>query len=213
MIMKSFAKKYFDFLTTDLSGLNLTAIKEFDDFYLRQIKDSTLPATLCPVFSEELSNSNYILDIGFGGGFPLLPLANIFPQKKFIGIDARKKKVDAVTKIAEHLQLKNTTVLHGRIEDFVIDKKCVVTVKAVGKIEDLLSKLNFTEDVKVFFYKGPNLIEKENLSSNKIVKQWEIIENKAIEFDGLKRLIVGFQPKSVPRGTIKNKVVLSSKIK
>ena len=48
-----------------------------------------------------------MLDIGTGGGFPALPIAIEYPNISVTGIDSIAKKINAISDIAENLQLKN----------------------------------------------------------------------------------------------------------
>ena len=57
-----------------------------------------------------------ILDLGTGGGFPLLPLAVSLPSARFTGMDATLKKIDAVGRIVEQMALKNVELICGRAE-------------------------------------------------------------------------------------------------
>lgn len=59
-----------------------------------------------------------VVDWGTGGGLPLIPLAIVFPETKFIGVDAVAKKTQAVEQIARELRLQNVEVWHGRAEGF-----------------------------------------------------------------------------------------------
>ena len=58
-----------------------------------------------------------ILDLGTGGGFPLLPLAIALPDTHFTGLDAVGKKIKAVQGISKKLQLKNVELVNGRSEE------------------------------------------------------------------------------------------------
>ena len=87
--MKEFAKKYLEILEGPLAGINLTRILNFDDFYHKQILDSVLPFELSDIFKKSLKNSELVIDVGFGGGFPILPLAKLLPEINFIGIETR----------------------------------------------------------------------------------------------------------------------------
>ena len=202
--LQEFARKYFDLIWNEFSGINLTAIDNFDEFYSKQILDSVLPAQKIDFFSEKLVHVELILDVGFGGGFPILPLAKIFPEKKFFGIEARNKKVDVVRIIAERLHLKNVSLYHGRLEDILIDVNAVITFKAVGKIKDMIAKINATKEVTAFFYKGPHFSDKENFStSSKSNEGWKIVSDSEIDVPGTEgRRLIGVQ--IVPRGTKRN---------
>jgi 16S rRNA G527 N7-methylase RsmG len=43
MNQQEFSRKYFDLLTTDYAGINLTRITNYDEFVLKQIDDSLAP--------------------------------------------------------------------------------------------------------------------------------------------------------------------------
>src|SRR3989344_3319341 len=84
-----------------------------------------------------------ILDIGTGGGFPLLPLAICLPQIQFTGLDSTKKKIDAVGRIVTALDLKNVTLVSGRAEAFGHDPAHrqhydIVMTRAGGALNELL---------------------------------------------------------------------------
>ncbi len=205
--MRDFAKKLLEIISTDYSGLNLTRILDFEEFYMKQIEDSIIPYRNSSIFREAIESRAIIIDVGFGGGFPLLPLAEtVDPAVRLLGIEARAKKTIAVQEIAYKLELKNVTTKHMRIEELLLDLPVVLTFKAVGDIDDCLSKLNFSVNPKVFFYKGRNVNEKE---SSFFIKNldWQEIERHAYNIGEMgERFLLGFEPANenisdVPRGT------------
>ena len=137
----NFSKKYLEIINGDLKGLNLTRITDEEEFHQKQYLDSIMPFRLSKLLTL---NDNIHLDIGFGGGFPCLPLLCEYSQLKFIsvGCEARAKKVKAVKLIAKEMGFDNFLGLHLRLEELLIDKKCIITLKAVGKISEFLSKIN-----------------------------------------------------------------------
>lgn len=54
-----------------------------------------------------LDSSHNILDVGTGGGFPGIPLAIMYPDKKFTLIDSIGKKITVVNDIISRLGLQN----------------------------------------------------------------------------------------------------------
>jgi 16S rRNA (guanine527-N7)-methyltransferase len=199
-MMEKFAKDYLELLTGEFSSINLTRIDSFEEFYNKQILDSVEPLKSGKTFKDSLQSKKILLDIGFGGGFPILPLAFMNPELKFIGFDARAKKAEVVGKIAEKLSVQNVKLFHHRFEDVEFDKSIVVTFKAVGKVSDLLPLFCTKEELNVYFYKGPNFYELENLKT--IEKDWELIEESMINIPGTEgRLLLGFKNKNVLRGT------------
>lgn len=198
--LKEFSKKYLDLLTGKFKGINLTRITTPEEFYYKQIEDSVYPIFENNKFIELLNQTKKLVDVGFGGGFPILPLAYLLPEVDFIGIEARNKKASTVSEIANDLDIKNARLYHGRIEEFFFDEDVVVTFKAVGKIEEFLSKINTNKTLYIYFYKGPNLHELEDLSKIS-TDEWELIEEKFYPVDGTQgRILIGFKNK-VPRGT------------
>lgn len=208
--MKDFSKEYLDLLTGPYRDINLTRITDPDEFYEKQIIDSLLPTDLFPDFVQSIENGIH-LDIGFGGGFPLLPLAKKFPSVRFLGFEARRKKADVVLQIAGDLNLSNVSTHHIRIEDLVIDKPCSISFKAVGKITDFLKRVNAVKGTKVFFYKGPNLEELEKIPEK--LANFRLISKQQYNLSGTNgRTFVAYEAVDVPRGTKKDLVRLSQLI-
>lgn len=213
--MKEFARQYFDLLTGEYAGINLTRIIDFPDFYNKQVLDSIYPFEQSTIFSEAIKNCEKVIDVGFGGGFPIIPLAKLLPAQKFLGVETRGKKAKVVGEISEKLGVNNTSFLHERIENVLIDVDAVVTFKAVGMVWDFLSKINSTKKIKVFFYKGPNFYTLEKDQLVEALKHWNVVEEKEIQLDGVEgRYLIGFENKNVPCGTNKtNNLVKVSSIK
>ena len=92
--------------------INVTAIRDRNDFMKKNIKDSLAVLDL-----PEFADAQRILDLGTGGGFPGLPLAIACPDKEFSLLDSVAKKLKVVAIAAEELGLKNVEVLNMRAED------------------------------------------------------------------------------------------------
>jgi 16S rRNA (guanine527-N7)-methyltransferase len=209
--MLDFSIRYLHVLKTELAGLNLTKILEPDEFYNKQILDSINPYLQSELFKKQVAKTKLVVDVGFGGGFPILPLAKLLPDVKFVGVESKRKKVDAVTLIAKELGLTNVKLVHSRLEDFLFDRPATVTFKAVGTVKDYLSIIQRTSnDMSVFFYKGPNFLELEESSLVSLQNRWKLMENQKIEVPGTEqRYLVSFFAQNVPRGTAKTLVKLS----
>lgn len=210
--MEDFSEKLHSLLTNEYSGLNLTRILDPLEFYHKQILDSFYPLELSSQFRADFEQANLIIDVGFGGGFPLLPLAFKFPNKKFVGFEARIKKVTAVAEISNQLGLNNVAVFHKRIEDILIDTQSLVIMKAVGPIDRMLPLIRAKTAQRVYFYKGPNYSD-ENEGFMGVQKSWKKLSEHTGEAPGGNiRKIVGFEL-IVPRGTIATeKLVKLSKL-
>jgi 16S rRNA (guanine527-N7)-methyltransferase len=120
------------------ANINLTALRTEEQCWNGNVLDS-LPFLDLPFAAEAQS----ILDVGTGGGFPLLPLAVCLPSARLVGLDATQKKIDAVRRIADATGLRNVELLCGRTEQLGRDPQYrerfdVVTARAVAPLNVLL---------------------------------------------------------------------------
>ena len=119
--------------------LNLSAIREPDAVWIGNISDSVVALDLDIFQRSDLK----ILDIGTGGGFPLLPLAICKPGCHFTGLDSTQKTLDAITRMTNALHLTNVRMLAGRCEEKGRDSQHrdqydIVTARAVAPLNILL---------------------------------------------------------------------------
>ncbi len=81
------------------ANINLSALRTEEACWYGNILDSLAFQDLnC---TQDLQPGTKLIDIGTGGGFPLLPLAIVYPQMECTGLDSIKKKIDAITRIAK----------------------------------------------------------------------------------------------------------------
>jgi len=92
--------------------VNLSSFNDFESVWNKNILDSL---EVVNFLDFDFQNA---LDVGTGGGFPLLPLAICYPDKNWSGIDSVNKKLIAVEDMAAELGLKNIAAFHARVEDF-----------------------------------------------------------------------------------------------
>jgi 16S rRNA (guanine527-N7)-methyltransferase len=118
--------------------LNLSALRTPEACYHGNVLDS-LPILDLP----EFQGAKTVLDVGTGGGFPLLPIALVRPDIQVTGLDATQKKIDAIGRIGASLGLPNLHLLCGRAEDLGHDpthreRYDCVTARAVAQLPTLL---------------------------------------------------------------------------
>lgn len=82
---------------------NLTAITDPREVILRHFADSLTAAKL-------IWNAKSVLDVGCGGGFPVLPLAIARPDVSFTALDSTAKKLTFVDAVAASLSLPVVTL-------------------------------------------------------------------------------------------------------
>lgn len=133
--------RYFQLLVEWNENINLTAITEESDVYLKHFYDS-----VAPVLHGHLNNEPIrLLDIGAGAGFPSLPMKILCPNLQVTIIDSLNKRIQFLRHLSEELGLADVSLFHGRAEDFAHDKAFreqfdVVTARAVAPLP-ILSEL------------------------------------------------------------------------
>lgn len=120
--------------------LNLSAMRTEQSCWIGNILDSL---AALPTIERLHPTPGTLMDIGTGGGFPLLPLATLLPLWKCIGLDAVGKKIAAIKRIADDLKVRNVSFVTNRSEvtgrDPKFRERCdIVTARAVAPIRELL---------------------------------------------------------------------------
>ncbi|MGY3779280.1 16S rRNA (guanine(527)-N(7))-methyltransferase RsmG [Isobaculum melis] len=131
-------KRYFELLVEWNEKINLTAITEEKEVYLKHFYDS-ISASFYQDFSQEKLS---ICDVGAGAGFPSLPLKIVFPQLKITIVDSLNKRIQFLNLLANELDLQNVHFFHSRAEDFGQNKAYretfdIVTARAVARMSVL----------------------------------------------------------------------------
>jgi 16S rRNA (guanine527-N7)-methyltransferase len=127
--------EYLSLLETANKRMNLTAIRDPGEAWVRHIFDSL---TLMPVIAE-IEACRSLADVGSGGGAPGLPLAIAYPEIAVTLIEATGKKAIFLEETARTLRLENVSIVNGRAEDVARDdvhreNYDVVTARAVGSV-------------------------------------------------------------------------------
>ena len=91
---------------------NLTAVRDPDEMVSRHLLDSL------SVVPYVLDAGDNWLDVGSGGGMPGIPLAILFPERRFTLLDSNGKKTRFLTQVKLELKLANLEVIHSRVEAF-----------------------------------------------------------------------------------------------
>ena len=131
-------ERYFELLVEWNEKINLTAITEKNEVYLKHFYDSIAPLLYQLVENKPIK----VLDIGAGAGFPSLPMKIIFPQLKVTIIDSLNKRIKFLNLLTDELEMKDVELLHGRAEDFGQNKTYrdqfdIVTARAVARLSVL----------------------------------------------------------------------------
>lgn len=110
---------------------NLTAVRNPDEMVSRHLLDS-----LSVVSYVEDGGDNW-LDVGSGGGMPGIPLAIMFPNKRFTLLDSNGKKTRFLVQVKLELKLDNLEVIHSRVEEFTPEQPFDgISSRAFSSLED-----------------------------------------------------------------------------
>jgi 16S rRNA (guanine527-N7)-methyltransferase len=133
-------EKYYQILVEWNEKMNLTAITDKADVYLKHFYDSISAA-----FYFDFTKPFHLCDVGAGAGFPSIPLKIVFPHLEVTIVDSLNKRISFLNHLANELTLKNVHFIHDRAETFGVNPNYregfeVVTARAVARMS-VLSEL------------------------------------------------------------------------
>ncbi len=129
---------YFNKLIEVNEYMNLTAITEKNEVYIKHFYDS-LTLNLAISNLKDIS----LCDVGAGAGFPSVPLVIARDDIKVTIIDSLNKRINFLNDLISYININNVEALHYRAEDFANIKResfDVVTARAVARL-NMLSEL------------------------------------------------------------------------
>ena len=206
-------EQYYNMLVSYNEKVNLTAITEKEDVYIKHFYDSILVSKVI-----DLNNIKNIADVGSGAGFPSIPLKILYPHLEVTIIDSLEKRLVFLKELANTLGLGSINLVHERAEDYKEGKEHfdLVTARAVAR-QNIVNELCIPlTKIGGFFLsmKGANFEEelKEGNSLNILGGKVENIYQYELPLDSGKRAIIAIlhenkTPLSYPRnfGQIKKK--------
>ncbi|MBW3110487.1 MULTISPECIES: 16S rRNA (guanine(527)-N(7))-methyltransferase RsmG [Bacillaceae] len=133
-------ERYYELLVEWNEKMNLTAITEKEDVYLKHFYDSVSAA-----FYVDFTEVQSLCDVGAGAGFPSIPLKICFPHLHISIVDSLNKRITFLNHLSDELGLENTNFYHDRAETFGKNKAHrekydMVTARAVARMS-VLSEL------------------------------------------------------------------------
>jgi 16S rRNA (guanine527-N7)-methyltransferase len=132
--------QYFHILVEWNEKMNLTAITDQEDVYLKHFYDSISAA-----FYFDFTQHLHLCDVGAGAGFPSIPLKIVFPHLEVTIVDSLNKRITFLNHLANVLKLENVHFIHDRAETFGVnpahrESYDLVTARAVARMS-VLSEL------------------------------------------------------------------------
>ena len=92
--------------------INVISRKDMEHLYVRHILHSLAIAKVC-----QFDAGAKVVDIGCGGGFPSVPLAIMFPEVEFVGVDSIGKKIRVVEGVTKGAGIENLRAVNCRAEE------------------------------------------------------------------------------------------------
>lgn len=190
--------------------INVTAITDEKEFVVKHIVDSL-------TISEFARNSNSLIDIGTGAGFPGIPLKIDNENLNVTLIDSVNKKLNVIRSISEEIGLKKLDIIHTRAEDLANnpdyrERFDIATTRAVSRLNTIAEyMLPFLKiGGKAICMKGPNYeeeVEEARKAINILGGKIELVENLIIDGEYERNIVViekiKSTPKQYPRGKSK----------
>lgn len=183
---------FFELYSDWNSKINISAITSKEEFLVKHIEDS-----LASTKFFDFDNKK-IIDIWTWWGFPLLPLAQAFPNSSFVWLDSVNKKLRVINDIASKLGLTNVSLIHARAEELAHKAEFrqqfdIVTERAFSAMSIMIeSALPF---LKIWWsliaYQTPKALEELDYSLLKHLG-WEVksIHNYSLSNNMWERIII-----------------------
>lgn len=173
------------------SRINVISRKDMEDLYTRHVLHSLAIAKVC-----RFEAGAKVVDIGCGGGFPSVPLAIMFPEVEFVGVDSIGKKIRVVEGITEGADIRNLRAVNSRAEqlgekfDYVVSRAVTEMARFMPWAWPLLRKgeNKGTLPNGVLYLKGGDLAEELALTHRK----WDVYDIRTMfddEFFETKRVV------------------------
>lgn len=173
--------------------INLTSITEVQDVITKHLIDSM-------TILKHIKDTDNIIDVGTGGGFPGIPIKLIKPKTEVTLLDSLNKRVKFLNEIIKELQIKNITTVHlraedaGRIQEYR-EQYDVAVSRAVAPLNTLLEymmpfvKLNGI-CICMKGIKAEEEIKKSKNAINKLGGKIEKIENFKLPGTDMNRTVI-----------------------
>ncbi len=150
---------YYDALMNENERVNLVSRETDRESFDRMVAECLLPLDqLCEKSSSERSEFKNYLDIGSGGGLPLIPLLLSKRVRKGTAVERTIKKAAALGNVLDSIPLKARIVARTFEETRLEVSYDLITMRYIKLTPSLLSliMISLTEDGKFVYYSKPD---------------------------------------------------------
>lgn len=173
-------QKYYELLIEWNQKMNLTAITQKQEVYLKHFYDS---ATIAKVI--DLSKYQTLCDIGSGAGFPGIVIKILYPHLEVTLVDSLQKRITFLNEVINKLELNKIRAIHSRAEEYARkNRDCfdVVTARAVAPLNILLEYCIPLIKQNKYFVAMKGNISREIFLSEKALKKLNCEIKDVVEF-------------------------------
>ena len=129
--------RFYEMLVEKNKVMNLTAITDFEEVAIKHFSDSlTIGRAIKP-------DSQKMIDVGTGAGFPGIPLKIVYPGIKLTLLDSLNKRLVFLNEVIVELGLKDIETVHARAEEAAAkpayrEQYDIVVSRAVANLSTLV---------------------------------------------------------------------------
>jgi len=155
---------------------NLTAIRDPEQMLSLHLLDSL---SIIPFVSGE-----NIIDVGTGPGFPGIPLAIFYPERKFTLMDSNGKKTRFLFQVKNELGLENVTEIQSRVEAYQPTQQFdAITSRAFTSLSDMVDKTSHLLKNNGRFYAMKGQYPHEELRG--LPKHYNVVASHPLQVPGV----------------------------
>lgn len=176
-------RRYIALLLQWNKRVSLTTVTDPEEILRFHFGESVYAAT------QGLFQNGRLADVGTGAGFPGIPLSLAESRLRVTLMEPNLKKCVFLSEVRRQLGLENVNVLRTRMEDYEGESFDVVTSRALGHLDDLLSfaRRNLVRQGQLVLWLGQD--DAKELVS--VHQGWHWKEPLAIPGSERRRIVVG----------------------
>ncbi len=201
--------QYFELLVEWNEKINLTAITDKEEVYLKHFYDSIMPLWLF-----DIPEAAKLVDVGAGAGFPSIPMKIIRPDLEITIIDSLNKRITFLDNLVNDLNLDKVSNVHARAEEAGQDPQYreqydIATARAVASL-NVLTELCIPLVKKGGYFlalksqRAETEVEEAQAAIKVLGAKYEGQETETLPIEGSERTLVRIKktlntPKKFPR--------------
>ncbi|MDR2867499.1 MAG: 16S rRNA (guanine(527)-N(7))-methyltransferase RsmG [Acholeplasmatales bacterium] len=158
---------YYNFLSLSMKYINLSAIKLEREIYFRHFADSLSVYNL-------INETQKIVDVGFGAGFPSIPLKIINPKLNISLVEIDKTKCIFIKQLLHMLKIYDVVVINDDVKNIKF-KYDIFLSRAFAGLDILftISKKILKKDGKIVF---------QTIKNDLPITKWKYVLEKTIKY-------------------------------